>query len=185
VPRLTTGERRVGKPGTIGALGLYLTLSARLDPEVALPTIDSWAGDSFVQFQRGNMACIRAAFVGTDPANTEQIAGAMAQWGALGRSDTAKADRVNGTATLTACDPGREPADTNITAAGYVLDVRARALSLELERGAPVAEAICVAERVLSDADLRGFLLQAEEPTPDQIGAFTTKITGVEAACGA
>jgi hypothetical protein len=101
------------------------------------------------------------------------------------RRDTAKVERVGGTATFTTCDPGRDPAGTNITAAGYVLDARASALSHELERGAPVAPAICVADRAPFDTELRGFLLQAEEPTPDQIGAFTTKITGVEAACGA
>jgi hypothetical protein len=183
VPRLTTGEKRVGKPDTIGALALYLMLSARVDPEVALTTVDSWAGDSFVQFQRGNMACIRAAFVGPDPANTERIAAALDQWVALGRRDTATADRVNGTATLTACDPGRAPADTKITAAGYVLDVRVSAFSVEFERGATVARAACVAERAPFDTELRGFLLQAEEQTAEQIAAFATKVAGVEALC--
>jgi hypothetical protein len=182
VPRLATGEKRVGKPGTIGALGLYLTLSARVGLEVALPAIDSWAGDSFVQFQRGNMACIRAAFVGPDPASTERIAAALDQWVALGRRNTATAERVDGTATLTACDPGRAPADANIAAAGYVLDVRASALSVEFERGASVARSVCVAERAPFDADLRGFFL-TEEPTPEEAAAFTTKIAGVEAEC--
>jgi hypothetical protein len=183
VPRLTTGEKRVGQPDTIGSLGLYLTLSARVGPEVALPAIDSWAGDSFVQFQRGNVACIRAAFVGPDSASTERIAAALDQWVALARRDTATAERVKGTATLTACDPGRAPADANIAAAGYVLDVRVSAFSVEFERGASVARAACVAERAPFDTELRGFLLQADEQTAEQIAAFTTKIAGVEAVC--
>lgn len=185
VPRLTTGEKRVGKPGSIGALGLYLTLSARVDPIVALPTIDSWAGDSFVQFKQGETPCIRAAFVGSDPANTERIAVALDQWVALGRRDTADVERVNGTASFTACDPGRAPTDANITAAGYVLDARANALSHELERGAPIAGAVCVAERAPFDAELREFLLQGDEPAPEQIATFTTKIANVETACEA
>lgn len=137
-----------------------------------------------MQFRRGNTDCIRAAFVGAGSENTERIAGVLDQWVALGRRDTARIERVNGTATFTACNPGREPADTNITAAGFVLDARASALSLELERGAPVAAAGCVADRAPFDADLRGFLLQADEPTPEQVDAFTSKIAGVEAACG-
>ena len=184
-PRLTNGEKRVGKPDTIGALGLYLTLAARVDPVLALPIIDSWAGDSFVQFKRGNTACVRATFVAKDPGNTERIAAVLEQWVDLGRRDAAEVERTSSAVTITACDPGRTPADTNITAAGYVLDTRASALSHELDRGAPLDGATCVAERAPFDSELRAVLLYTGAPTPEQMDAFTAKMAGLEAACGA
>jgi hypothetical protein len=108
-PKLGPGEKPVGKPDTFGALGLYLMLAARLDPAVALPTIGSWAGDSFVGFERGGSACVRATFKGTEPGGVDRIHAALGQWAAAGPSGAATVERVSETATLTSCDPDQEP----------------------------------------------------------------------------
>jgi hypothetical protein len=184
-PKLGPGERRLGKPDTFGALGLYLTLAGRLDPTVALPTIRSWGGDSYAQFTRGDTACIRAAFTGNDARATEQIAASLDQWVAAGPSGAASLERTGGTATLTACDPGQAADDEKVTTAGEVLDARAYALSGSMEDGTPIEDAECVADRASVDPDLRAFLISVDEPPQDQIDAFLDKIAGVERACAA
>jgi hypothetical protein len=133
-PKLRAGERRLGEPDTFGALSLYLTLAARIDPAVALATIASWEGDSFARFERGDTACMRAVFTGENSGKTEEIAAALDQWAAMGPSGAALVARANSTATLTACDPGIAPDDVKITAAGDVLDARAFFLLDELTK---------------------------------------------------
>jgi hypothetical protein len=183
-PRLAAGETRLGKDDTLGAFGLYLMLAGRVDPAVALPTIDAWGGDAMVEFTRGGKVCIRAAVAGSNPAGVETIAGALDQWAALGPRDAASVDRANGGAvTVTACDPGRPPADANIIAAGYVLAARASALSSEIAGGKPLDAARCVADRAPFDPDLRSFLL-GSNGTHEDLGEFADKVKAVEAACG-
>jgi hypothetical protein len=182
-PRLGVGETRLGKDDTLGAFGVYLMLAARVDPAVALPTIDAWGGDALVEFTRGGKVCIRAAVAGSDPAGVETIAGALGQWVALGPRDAGSVERVNGAVTVTACDPGRPPAETNIIAAGYVLAARASALSNEIARGKPLDAARCVADHAPFDADVRNFLL-VSNGTQEDLGEFADKVGTVESACG-
>jgi len=184
-PKLGPGEKRTGRPDTFGALGLYLMLAARLDPAVALPTIHNWRGDKYVQFKRGDTECVRAAFAGKEAQNTEQIAAALDQWVAAGPSGPASVERTNGTATLTACDPGQDADGAKVMTAGDVLDARAYALSGSMEDGTPVDNAECVADRAGLDPDLRAFLLSADEPSQDELDAFFGKIAGVERTCAA
>jgi hypothetical protein len=184
-PKLGPGEKRVGKPDTFGALGLYLTLAGRLDPAIALPTIRSWGGDSYAQFTRGDTACVRAAFTGEDARATEQIAASLDQWVAAGPAGAASVERTDGAATLTTCDPGQAADDEKVNAAGDVLDARSYALSGSMTDGAPIEAAECVADRASVDPDLRAFLVSVDEPPQDQIDAFLDKIAGVERACAA
>jgi len=137
-----------------------------------------------VEFTRGGKVCIRAAVAGSDPAGVETIAGALGQWAALGPRDAGSVERANGAVTVTACDPGRPPAETNIIAAGYVLAARASALSNEIARGKPLDAARCVADRAPFDADVRNFLLESNG-TQEDLGGFADKVKTVEAMCGA
>lgn len=181
-PSLTAGETRVGKPGTLGALTLYLALATRIGPAAALPVIDAWAGDALVQFQRGTTTCIRGRLVGTEPAAIETIAGALEQWANLAPPDAVSVERAIGIVTFTACDPGQPPAHA-VAAAGSVLEARAAALIVEVDRHAPLDRALCVANQAPFDPDLQGILLQAN-PTPDEIGRSRDKLTSFEIACG-
>jgi hypothetical protein len=182
-PRLAAGETRLSKDDTLGAFGLYLMLAARVDPAVALPTIDAWGGDAMVEFTRGGKVCIRAAVAGSNPAGVETIAGALDEWAALGPLDAGSVERANSTVAVTACDPRRLPAETNIIAAGLVLDARASALSSELAHGRTLQDARCVADRAPFDADLRTLLLQSNG-TQQEFGEFADKVKAVESACG-
>jgi hypothetical protein len=136
-----------------------------------------------VEFTRGGKVCIRAAVAGSNPAGVETIAGALDEWAALGPLDAGSVERANSTVTVTACDPGRPPAETNIIAAGLVLDARASALSSELAHGRTLQDARCVADRAPFDADLRTFLLQSNG-TQQEFGEFADKVKAVESACG-
>ncbi len=182
-PQLAAGETRLAKDDTLGALGLYLMLAARVDPAVALPTIDAWGGDALVEFTRGGKVCIRAAVASRDAAGAETIAAALDQWAALAPRDSADVERANGAVIVTACDPGQAPAEANVTAAGYVLDARASALSSEIAHGKPLDAARCVADRVPFDPELRTLALQATA-TGAKIDEFTTKVKSIEATCG-
>jgi hypothetical protein len=181
-PKLQAGEMRVGKPDTFGALSLYLTLAARVDPAVALSTVASWDGDSFVQFERGDAACMRAAFAGTKVESTDQIAAVLNQWAALGPSGAATVARANNTATLTACDPGNAPDDVRISSAGDVLDARAFFLLDELGGGLPVPAAECVAERLAVDREVIAFYVNPE-PSDAEFDAVDRKVADAEGAC--
>jgi hypothetical protein len=183
-PPLTAGETRLGADGTLGALGLYLMLAARVDPAVALRTIDAWGGDALVQFTRDGIACVRVSIAADTPKGAETIATALDQWAALGPHDTASVDGVNDSAvTFTACDPGRPPPDANVAAAGDVLEARASVLSGEIKRGVPLHAARCIADRAPFEPDVRAFALE-RQPTPEQTDVFTSRIERVEAACG-
>jgi hypothetical protein len=160
-------------------------LAGRIDPAVALPTIHSWAGDSYVQFKRGDSACFRATFAGKEAPRTEEIAAALDQWVAAGPSGAASVARTDGSAELTACDPGQAGDNDKVTTAGEVLDARAYALQGVMEDGIPIDNAECVADRAALDPDLRSYLLAPDQPTQDQIDAFSDKIGGVERACAA
>jgi hypothetical protein len=183
-PRLVSGETRLGKDETLGAFGLYLMLAGRIDPSVALPTIDAWGGDAMVEFTRGGKVCMRAAVVGRDAAGLATIAAALDQWAALGPLDAGSVERANDAAIVTACDPGQTPADTKITDAGDVLAARSSVLAGEIQHGASLEGALCVADRASLDPGLRNFLHDATG-TDDEIREFRRRTTNLEATCGA
>jgi hypothetical protein len=182
-PRLTAGETRLGADDTFGALSLYLMLAVRIDPAVALPTIDAWGGDALVQFTRGGTVCVRARIAANDTVDVEKIAAALDEWVAMGPPDTASVERGGDTVTFTACDPGRPPADAKVAAAGDVLAARESVLSGEMERGVPLEAALCIANRAGFEPEVRAFVLD-EPPTSGQAELFASKLEGVEAACG-
>lgn len=183
-PKLGDGETKVGKPDTFGALALYLTLAGRVDIGVALSAIESWDGDSIVQFKRGDTACMRVAFTGEQTESTNRIADALDQWVARGPGGAASVTRADGVATLTACDPGTAPDEAKITSAGDVLDARAFLLYSTLVEGVPSTVAVCVADRMAIDPELIA-LYQNENPSEADVERLFRKAADAEAACPA
>lgn len=157
-PKLREGEKRVGKPDVFGAFALYLMLSARLDPAVALSAIASWDGDSSIQFTRSGTACVRVTFRGSTAESTAGIAAALEQWAALGPSGSATVVRAPDKATVTACDPGAAADDEKIRAAGNILGLREFILSDELGLGElfSLDRLTCIADRVAVGTNLVG-----------------------------
>jgi hypothetical protein len=182
-PRLTPGETRLGPDDTLGALGLYLTLAARVDPGIALSTVDAWDGDALVQFTRGGTMCARATVAGTDATGVEKIAMALGQWMALGPRETDSVQRANDAVTFTACDSDQPPTQGNVVDAGDVLDARASVLAGEIQRGIPLEAALCVADRAAYGPDARALVVE-KQPTREETDVFMSMIKGVEAACG-
>jgi hypothetical protein len=155
-PKLRAGEKRVGKPDTFGAFQLYLMLSGRLDPSVALSTIGNWGGASAVQFEGGPNACVRVALTGKTPESTEWIAATLEQWAALGPGGSASVARAKGRVTVTACDHGAAADDAKIRSAGNVLGIREFIIFDQLDTGVPLSKLVCMADRVAVASDLTG-----------------------------
>jgi hypothetical protein len=87
-PHLKDGEQRRGTPGQVGAVGLYLVLAARLDPETALRAATGWAGDRYRGFTHFSRDCVRFTIVGDTRRDTDELRTAFVQWGSRGSEGT-------------------------------------------------------------------------------------------------
>ena len=104
-PPLRDGERELDR-GVMGSVAWYLILESRIDPVVALDAVDGWGGDAYVVFERGEQMCVRIAYEGDQPADVEQMGGALMQWVTAMPSGAASLARDGGLLTLESCDPG-------------------------------------------------------------------------------
>src|SRR5262249_16931146 len=88
-PTLGPGETEVDS-GDLVAITWYLLLAQRLDLRTALDAVDGWGGDSYVSYRSQDRSCIRAAFQGDDPVETDQMEGALTGWADARPPDTAQ-----------------------------------------------------------------------------------------------
>ncbi|HWH33842.1 MAG TPA: hypothetical protein VNT56_00800 [Acidimicrobiales bacterium] len=105
LPPVGEGETLL-EEGDFGALTWFLLLAEHLDPRQALRATDGWGGDSYVAFEHDGRACLRAAFRGDDPAETDQMAAVLAEWTAAVPANDATVSRRDGEVVLESCDPG-------------------------------------------------------------------------------
>lgn len=115
VPDLPGGAERVGEAEVLGAVGLFVLLSERLDAEVALAAADGWGGDRVAVFRDGDRSCARVDLAADTPGDLDEIAGALRDWVAAGPSGIASVDVTGDTVGLEACAAG---SDTDGQAAG-------------------------------------------------------------------
>lgn len=104
-PVAPTGDQ-IGEPDRLGALPLFLLLSARIDPLVALAAADGWGGDAYVVYDRGGTACMDLAVQGDSARDGEELLHAFEAWVAAGPADAAEVRAAGDLALVTACDPG-------------------------------------------------------------------------------
>lgn len=189
VPSLAKTERRLGDPDSIGAFGLYLVLASRLDPGAALDTAGRWGADQSVQYRAGARSCLRAAFVGRRPGDTDRIRAGLEQWVAGAPAGVAKVMNDHGRVRLDSCDPGAAapaPADEKVKAALILVAVRNGLLSEALTARAPESVARCAAVRAVGDpAVLAEVQREArdEHSTTDQATELRNAIRGVIRSC--
>jgi hypothetical protein len=158
-PKLRAGEHKVDS-GTFGAIGWYVTLSARVDPKEALRAVDGWGGDQYVSYKRGTTTCVRAAFVGDTPRDTDEMHAALSKWVAGMPAGAASVRAAKNTVTLESCDPGADvKIDTGaVTKAISVPIARVQIIGEFVKQGAPLDTAMCVANKLVASL------------TPEQLG---------------
>jgi hypothetical protein len=153
-PAPDPGDKRVGT-SSFGANSLFLFLSSRIDPVVALGAADAWAGGQVRELKRNGHICDRIAFSGTTPDATATITAALAQWGAAMPPGAVVVDppaRAAGVVTVTACDPGDAATAPSLAAdTAMSLPIVRNALVVNATKaGASLTVAECAADRVVS-----------------------------------
>ncbi|HVL03863.1 MAG TPA: hypothetical protein VM386_05440 [Acidimicrobiales bacterium] len=107
VERPAVGEgEEVSEEGDFGALTWFLLLAEHLDPRQALRATDGWGGDSYVAVDRDGRACVRSAFRGDTPADTDEMTTALEEWSSSVPANDASVSRRGDDVVLESCDPG-------------------------------------------------------------------------------
>ncbi|HLM64453.1 MAG TPA: hypothetical protein VK306_09160 [Acidimicrobiales bacterium] len=97
---------------TLGAVDLFLVLTAGIDAHTALAATDGWGGDVAVTYAgEGGVTCVDLAVVGDTAADTDEIAAALADWGDAGAAEATAERRDDGAAVLHACPPAGGPVE--------------------------------------------------------------------------
>ena len=184
-PALRAGERRDGAPDTFGAAGLYFTLASRMPAADALRAADGWAGDSMIEFRRGDELCVRAAFRGRDASATTAIADGLRRWAGAMPAGMATVDTNGGLVTLSSCDAGtpvptaKTFADDALTMVGTRNELAATFVE---QSSVPGGVAQCVADGVVARPDLYAEV-QKNEDNPPQ--SFVDAVRGIATTCRA
>jgi hypothetical protein len=116
-PDPPAGADRIGEEGNLGALALFLVLSERIDPLVALSASDGWGGDAYVVYDDAGRTCIDLAVGGDTSGDQDEIRQALEAWAAAGPAGSASV-RADAGVRLSACEPdaGAEASDLALDA---------------------------------------------------------------------
>jgi hypothetical protein len=187
VPKLAPGEHRDGPPDDFGALSLYLTLAARVEPQTALRAAQGWGGDRSIAYTKDGITgqCLRIALRGDTAADTRQIADALEAWAATLPEGAAGVDRRDGTASLSACEVDGITAPTRETldhALEVLVDRNELVLGF-LKDHAPVVSARCVADRIVDDTQLLP-LFATSTLTEEQKTLARSRVAAYVSECG-
>ncbi len=186
-PKLASGEKRVGTADEFGAFALYLMLATRTDVETALRAITGWGGDRYIGFERDGQQCVRAAFVGDRPRDTDEIESALGDWAGSLPIGMASVERVDDFVELTSCEDTALEAPTAevLEEAVYTtLDLRLTLIG-DFVAGfdAPLHKARCVADGMVVDPELSPIIqriyFQGAEPEDLSQDAQTTFYEGL------
>lgn len=107
LPSLDPGDELI-EEGDFGSLTWYLLLAEQLDPRSALRAIDGWGGDAYRTFDRQGRACVRAAFRGDTPSDTDEMEAVLGEWTATVPANDASVSRQGDDVVLESCDPGAD-----------------------------------------------------------------------------
>jgi hypothetical protein len=148
-PTLRAGERAVAdSEDDVGMLSLLVVLSERIDFLTAWRSLQGWAGDAMLAFNRGETVCIRAAVTFDDAAGAQLFAAAFDEWA---RGTEATQRLAGETVTFESCDPGTTapPTSTSPVSGIQGLQLRKSFVDSLLSSGAPADAARCVTDRVM------------------------------------
>jgi hypothetical protein len=104
-PVVPTGGEQIGEHDRLGALPLFLLLSERIDPLVALSAADGWGGDAYVVYDRRGTTCMDVAVQGDSARDGEELLGAFEAWVSAGPPGAARVRPEGDVALVSACDP--------------------------------------------------------------------------------
>jgi hypothetical protein len=102
--KLAEGEEKLDG-GEFGAFGLYLVLAHRLDEKRAMTVATGWGGDSYLAYRANGRVCVRATFVGDDPAATAALLAALGDWALAMPAGTVTVQGVDGRVEMGSCEP--------------------------------------------------------------------------------
>lgn len=146
--------------GDFGAFTWFIVLAEHLDPRQALAAVDGWGGDAYVVFERDERVCLRSAFQGDTPAETDEMETTLGDWADEVPATDAAVSRSGDTVVLDSCDPGPDA-----TAGGggaeqaIVYPVTRTNLTLgALAGGVPTEEARCIANAFVQALSLEELL---------------------------
>ncbi|HET6665063.1 MAG TPA: hypothetical protein VFG94_12425, partial [Acidimicrobiales bacterium] len=106
-PAVPVGGEQIGEHGSLGALSLFLVLSERVDPLVALTAADGWGGDAYVVYERRGTTCMDLAVRGDSARDGEELLQAFEAWQTAGPPGAARVQSDGEMAVISACDPRR------------------------------------------------------------------------------
>lgn len=107
LPNLGPGDEAF-EEGDFGSLTWYLLLAEQLDPRSALRAVDGWGGDAYRTFDRQGRACVRVAFRGDTPSDTDEMEAVLGEWTATVPANDASVSRRGDDVVLESCDPGAD-----------------------------------------------------------------------------
>jgi hypothetical protein len=110
-PGMPDGAEEVGESGPLGAATLFVMLTERIDPLVALSAVDGWGGDHSVAYEVDGDTCVNARIQGDTAADTEELRLALESWAAAGPPGVASVMAADGMVALGACAPESPPDD--------------------------------------------------------------------------
>lgn len=187
-PALAAGETMIkDSDGDFGMVSLLVVLAERIDYSVAWKSVQGWAGDSVVAFERGDDTCVRIDVVFDEAPQAEQFESAFAEWAKGYPATYSHADR---TARLESCDPGTERAGR---AEGHVsgiegLSIRGSLMASLSDAGVPADKTGCIADGALDRVTANRFLELDRELTENPTSAAVTEVQTATAraarACG-
>lgn len=187
-PALAAGETMIeDSDGDFGMVSLLVVLAERIDYSVAWKSVQGWAGDAVVAFERGDDTCVRIDVVFDEAPQAEQFESAFAEWAKGYPATSSHTDR---TARLESCDPGTKGAGR---AEGHVsgiegLSIRGALIESLSEAGVPADRTGCIADGALDRVTANRFLeldrQLTENPTSAAITEVQTATARAAKACG-
>jgi hypothetical protein len=183
-PDVPSGGDQIGEHDSLGALALFLLLSERIDPLVALSAIDGWGGDTYVVYDRRGTTCMDLAVQGDSARHGEEVLRAFEAWGSAGPPDAAQVRSDGDVALVSACEPaGRVPEPSGRAVDALTLpSVRAQVMLAAGGAASDADEAFRVADCFVREVPLQQ-LVQANE-APEPPAEVTTAIERALADCG-
>lgn len=102
-PELPRGADEIGESGPLGATTLFVMLSERIDPLVALGAADGWGGDMSVAYRDDDRTCVRVDLVGDTDTDTREIAEALQAWVGAGSPGAATVEHGDDVVSFESC----------------------------------------------------------------------------------
>jgi hypothetical protein len=186
-PALASGELRVGRPQQLGALGVFMLLSARIaDHRALLDAVTGWHGDRLIGFTRDERDCVRVAIATDTAADARELRDALDTWVALGPAGAATVERPSKRLVqLSACsvDPVAPPSADTMNGALDVLSERLYFYGVAEDFGLGSWVRRCVGDHLATDPEMVE-LSYREKWTEADEDRYATRFADYASRCG-